>query len=368
MKPIGIYIHIPFCDGKCPYCDFYSVSVDQEKMDIYTQAVCDNIKAWSSKISRPANTLYLGGGTPSLLGEERIIKIVQTARQHFLAQNSEITMEVNPTKGKNLDFHALRQCGINRLSVGLQSANNNELKLLGRKHSPQDAANTVSLAQSAGFNNISLDLMLGVQEQTEQSLLNSINFCNELNIQHISAYMLKIEENTPYYKNLNKMVLPDEDEQSRLYLLACSRLEELGFNQYEISNFAKPGKESKHNLKYWNIDEYIGIGPAAHSFIDGKRFYYPRSIQDFIDGAKPIIDGVGGDEQEYAIMQLRLSSGLRNSQFKEKFGYNIPKQYFKYCSLLEKNHFIEFSDEYIRLTPQGFLVSNEIISKIILNS
>ena len=281
MEPIGLYLHIPFCNGKCPYCDFYSLTADAAMMDMYSSRLCEEIAQWGAKLSRPADTLYFGGGTPSLLGAERIGKLVTAAKNAFTLKDAEITVEVNPTKAQELDFALLKAAGVNRLSIGLQSANNAELALLGRKHSSQHAAATIRRAQEAGFDNISLDLMLAVQRQTRQSLARSIAFCAEANIQHVSAYLLKIEEGTPYFSKKEQLLLPGEEEQSELYLFACEELERAGFKQYEISNFSLPGRESHHNLKYWEDKEYLGLGPAAHSFIDNKRFYFTPSLPDF---------------------------------------------------------------------------------------
>ncbi|HAN43965.1 MAG TPA: coproporphyrinogen III oxidase, partial [Ruminococcaceae bacterium] len=255
---IGLYIHIPFCLSKCPYCDFYSVKTDGGSIKKYTAAVVNAIK------SRPlgglsVDTVYFGGGTPSVIGAENLAEILQAARDSFLVeQNAEITLEANPGTVDLSFFSELKKAGFNRLSMGLQSANDGQLKLLGRRHNADEAKAAVLSAQKAGFDNISLDIMLGIPQQTEKIVEKSIDFCASLNVSHISAYMLKIEPNTPFYKSNIADICPDEDMQADLYLHAVYCLETRGYKQYEISNFARDGKKSRHNLKYWHCEQYLG--------------------------------------------------------------------------------------------------------------
>ena len=291
---------------------------------------------------------------------------MESLYNNFNIKNPEVTLEINPTSSKELDFKSLLKSNINRLSIGLQSANNNELKLLGRQHSCIDAKNTVLSAQNSGFKNISLDLMIAIPEQNQASLKQSINFCKELNVQHISAYLLKIEKGTPFFINKNTLNLKDDDAQSDLYLYACHQLESAGFLQYEISNFSKPGKESKHNLKYWNCKEYLGLGPGAHSFIDNKRFYYEPSLKDFLFNPSIIDNGSGGDIEEYCMLRLRLNKGLSNEDFKRRFNIDLPEKVVKNAAQYEKYGLLKISDNTIKFTKAGFLVSNELICKIIL--
>ena len=363
---MGLYIHIPFCDTKCPYCDFYSITINDSIVDSYVNAVCECIEYWAQKTRLVADTLYIGGGTPSIIGENKISKIVKKAKESFYIDNGEMTIEINPREGKSLDFKMLKDVGVNRLSIGLQSANNNELELLSRRHSVQDVKDTILLAQKAGFDNISLDLMVGISGQTRDSLSKSIEFCVSQNVQHISAYLLKIEEGTKYFVQRKNLVLPNEDEVSSFYLFLCNKLEKFDFKQYEISNFSLEGKESKHNLKYWNLKNYIGIGPSAHSFLNGDRFYYNSNINNFINDFKyTIYDCKGGSEEEYIMLKLRLASGLNNEEFKIRFGYNIPIKYFKRAKIYEKYSLLNINKNSISLTNKGFLLSNKIISQII---
>ena len=356
MKEIGLYIHVPFCDGKCPYCDFYSVRADESALDRYTLRMKDKILSCPQELL--ANTVYFGGGTPGLLGTQRLCTLLDCVRDRF-GEADEITAEVNPRSSKALDFGKLKEHGLNRVSVGMQSANDDDLRLLGRRHSAADAAETVRDIRSGGIDNISLDLMLGISSQTTESLRRSIDYCAELGAAHVSAYMLKIEEGTPYHKIKDTLSLPDEDETCDLYEEAVSRLAHHGYKQYEISNFCKSGKESRHNLKYWRCEEYLGLGPTAHSFLDGRRFYYSRS--DDI----PIDDGEGGGSEEYIALALRLCEGLIFSEYEKRFGKPFPQKYIQNAKRLIPTGLVLITDKNISLTVKGFLCSNAVIAEIL---
>ncbi len=362
---IGLYIHVPFCDGKCPYCDFYSLRANEELMEQYANSIVENIKYYGSRLGRRADTLYFGGGTPSLLGARRLAAIIAAARESFGLENAEIALEVNPGKDLSGFFQEIREAGANRVSIGMQSANEDEMKLLGRRHTAAQAAQAVRDAQSAGFENISLDLMLAVPNQTRESLLRSIEFCADAGVQHISAYLLKIEPHTAYYKNRETLAVPGDDEAGNLYLFACEELEKRGFRQYEISNFAKPGFESLHNLKYWRCEEYLGLGPAAHSFLSGRRFYYERSIGAFLRGDAPVEDGQGGGFEEYAMLALRLTEGLSDKACRERFGYPLPQKMKSAAARYEKIGLTVCGEDGFHFTPKGFLVSNTLIAEIL---
>lgn len=362
---IGLYIHIPFCKHKCPYCDFFSGNADENAFDNYVIELKDKIKYWSEKAKRDVATVYFGGGTPSVLGADRLCDILDFIKSNFNIQNNaEITVEVNPDSAKTIDFEKMYACGFNRISMGMQTAVEDELRLLGRIHSIDDAKTSVERAKSAGFNNISLDLMMGIPNQTIESLEKSISFCADCEVTHISSYILKIEENTPFYKVQNKLKLADDDMQAEMYLKAVEMLDSLGYKQYEISNFAKQGYESRHNTNYWRCGEYIGIGPSAHSFFEGKRFFYSRSMDDF-NNNKLSFEGTGGDEEEFIMLSLRLKSGLNYSEFEEKFGYTLPSYIIQKAKEYEKYGYTNVTDKSISFTPKGFLVSNSIISELI---
>lgn len=364
-ETFSLYIHIPFCKSKCPYCDFYSMTSNEREYDKYTDILIQKIKYWGNQTNKIVSTVYFGGGTPSVLGAERFCKIYNEIKNNFhFCKSVETTVEINPDTGKSIDFKMLRQCGINRISIGLQSAVDKEINILGRIHTPNDAKFTVERAKSAGIENISLDLMMGIPYQTEKSLKKSIDFCNECGVTHISSYILKVEKNTAFYKYKNQLFLPDEDKQADLYLYAVNYLDKLGFKQYEISNFAKKGFESKHNNNYWKCNEYIGIGPSAHSFFKGKRFYYGRSMNDFENNII-IDDGSGGDEEEFIMLSLRLSNGLNLNEFEKKFNRPLPYGFINKANLYAKNGFMNICIDSISFTPKGFLVSNAIISDLL---
>lgn len=370
--PIGLYIHIPFCAGKCPYCDFYSVCADEGIMDNYCRAVSTGIHAWGTKLQRPFDTLYFGGGTPSLIGAERLAGLAEQAKSSFNnGRNAglEITVECNPsnvgTPDSSFDFEKLAQAGVNRISLGLQSAVDTERSALGRKGVAADTARAVKKAKAAGITNISLDLMLGIPGQTPGSLQRSIDCCAAAGITHVSAYMLKIEDGTPFAAQKERLNLPDEDAVCDFYLQTVEALERAGFMQYEISNFARPGWESRHNLKYWRCEEYLGIGPAAHSFIDGRRFYYPRDLNSFISGCEPVQDGGGGSFDEYAMLRLRLNEGLTERETLERYGFGIPKPMRERAKIFEEEGLVLSDVKGINFTPRGFLLSNIIIGELL---
>lgn len=362
MKPIGLYIHIPFCNGKCPYCDFYSVCPENETVEKYIDALCREI----DKAGGIYDTVYFGGGTPSLIGSDNIAKIMSHINR---TADCETTLECNPSDtgsiNSRFDFSAVAKSGINRISMGLQSSDNSERAILGRRGGCEDVERAIGRARAAGINNISLDLMLGIPNQTAESLKKSILFCKEMQAEHISAYILKIEEGTPFYARKNTLALPDEDETCDLYLTAVDELAKAGYYQYEISNFSHKGFESRHNLKYWHCEEYLGIGASAHSFKDSKRFFYERSIDGFINGNPPIDDGNGGDEEEYIMLALRLSEGLNFENYRKRFGKFVPDLLIQKAKQLEKHGLVKVTESGISLTVNGFLLSNSVISTII---
>ncbi len=365
MKNIGLYLHVPFCKSKCPYCDFYSFSGKDTEKDEYTKVLIERILSSISTLHRKGDTLYIGGGTPSVLGADNLKTLVDTCKNSFLTEDAEITVECNP-HGLNEDFFkTLHDCGVNRISMGLQSAVDSERRVLGRLSDRNQVENAVKTAQRVGFENITLDVMLGVPNQTEKSLNETLDFCISLGVPHISAYMLKIEENTHFYKNQSKYNFPDDDLTADLYLQMCETLENKGIMQYEISNFSKKGFESRHNLKYWHCEEYLGLGPSAHSFLDGKRFYFDRDFGAFMNGNSPIQDGLGGDFTEYAMLNLRLVEGLNESKVFQSFGHNIPTELYEKSKIFIDNGYMTATENGLALTRKGFLMSNTILAEVL---
>ncbi len=365
MSYIGLYLHIPFCKSKCPYCDFYSFLGKDTEKDDYTKALKKSISSSISTLQCKCDTLYIGGGTPSVLGAENLKALVDTCNSGFLTDDAEITVECNPHGLSEDFFKTLYDCGVNRISMGLQSAVDSERRILGRLSDRKQVENAVKMAQKVGFSNITLDVMLGVPDQTEKSLNETLDFCIYLGVPHISAYMLKLEENTHFYKTQNKYIFPDDDLTADLYLQMCETLESKDIMQYEISNFSKKGFESQHNLKYWHCEEYLGLGPSAHSFLDGKRFYFDRDFNAFVNGNQPINDGFGGDFTEYAMLNLRLVEGLSESKVSHKFGYNIPKEIYEKSKIFIDNGYMKSTENGIALTRKGFLMSNTILAEIL---
>lgn len=362
---IGIYIHIPFCRGKCPYCDFFSMRGNESAYKEYVNILKDKISYWGNLTDKKADTIYIGGGTPSVLETNLLYDILNCVKKNFkVCDDAEMTIEANPSSALKLDFEMLKSIGLNRVSLGMQSANSNELKKLGRIHTNEDVLNSIQLIKTSGINNISLDIMLGIPEQSIESLKNTIDFCLNADITHISSYILKLEENTFFYKNRDKIKFPDDDLTSELYLFSIDYLEKNGFNQYEISNFSKSGYESKHNLKYWNLDEYIGIGSAAHSYFNNKRFYYDRSIEDFKNN-RIISDGIGGNKEEYIMLKLRLKNGLNLDEYKKVFGEDVSKDFLDKIEIYSKSGYLSFKNNIVSLSTKGFLVSNTIIADLI---
>ena len=352
----GLYIHIPFCLSKCAYCDFYSLNFSQSQADDYTKAVINRL----DDIADTVDTVYFGGGTPSVIGERRIADMLSHISY---VKNAEITVECNPKTATARFLQGIARAGVNRISIGLQSAVDIELKALTRTHTAADVKTACDNARAAGIENISLDLMLGIQNQTADSVRESVRFCADCRANHISAYMLKIEPNTPFAA-MPKSAFPDDDYTADLYETAVSELERCGYIQYEISNFAKPSCESRHNLKYWNCEEYYGIGPAAHSFVNGKRYYYERDLAKFIGGAKPIYDSDFGGFDEYAMLRLRLCDGLDYATAAER-GIAVPPDFSKKCEKYAKMGLMVANSRGVRFTKKGFLVQNAVLCDIL---
>ena len=367
--PIGLYIHVPFCASKCPYCDFYSIALDDALADAYTQRICHLLRHHPFG-KRAADTIYFGGGTPTLLGAKRLDAILQAAGQGFsLSPQAEITLEANPASALLPLLRLLRQSGFNRISFGIQSMHDDELQALGRRHSAQEAQSAVLDAHTAGFENISGDLMLGIPLQTVARLQETLQAFSLLPLQHVSAYLLKVEKHTPFAAY--KLDLPDEDALAEYYLACAGQLEAYGFAQYEISNFAKPGAQSQHNLKYWRCQPYLGIGPAAHSFLDGERFAFSPSLSAFLEPHKPftdtVTDGAGGGFEEEAMLRLRLCEGFDATYFAALYQTDASRMLAK-AAQFAQHGLLSVRDGTISLTPRGFLLSSSIIADLLYAS
>lgn len=378
-KTVGLYFHIPFCVRKCQYCDFYSVPGASDSFkDFYVKALILHIEEHKLQLAEyDVDTVYFGGGTPSLLTEGQIRDIIRKIKTTFhVRRNAEITMEVNPGTVNYHKLRGYRRAGVNRLSIGWQSISDRDLQICGRVHSSKDNYLAVDDAKRAGFKNISVDIMFGLPAQTVTSVLGSIDMALRMGVKHISFYGLKIEEGTPFAKLEHTLKLPDEDSEREMYFAGCEYLKSAGFVHYEISNFAIPGYQSRHNLKYWNCDEYIGFGAAAHSYFGNKRFNYKSNadlyIRNFTENyfGETIVEKVidipeGTGMAEYVMVRFRLSEGIVLSEFRKRFGRSFESVYLaKIAPYLKSGHIIKTGKGYA-FTEQGMYVSNYILSRVV---
>ena len=371
MKSLGIYVHIPFCVQKCLYCDFCSFANAEDSLaSEYVDELCRRIEAQAESMTDSlVNTVYFGGGTPTLLTEGQFARMMETIRRSCrLSENCEITCECNPATADLAKFRALRQLGVNRISIGLQSVHNEELRRLGRIHSYEDFLATFRDAREAGFDNISVDLMYALPEQSLAAFEESLETVAELAPEHISVYGLKIEEGTPFARMRERLILPDEDEELSMYLACTQVLERHGYHKYEISNFSKAGHESRHNLRYWRGEEYLGFGVAAYSYFAGARFGNSRDISAFLCGEMMVEDEEHLSDSdlrsEYLILRLRLTEGIDPAEFEERFGVSLRSVAPSLDAWIGAGLMKE-SEGRVAFTDRGFFVSNAILSELL---
>ena len=368
---IGIYIHIPFCKSKCDYCDFYSLAGQEEQMDRYQKALLTHLRSFASRLKGwVVDTIYFGGGTPSYYGDKRLRELLSLIqRLCTISRQAEITVECNPDSVDPRSMARLRRAGVNRISLGMQSADGQQLRCLHRVHSPRQVIQAVSDIRQAKIDNLSLDLIYGLPGQTMADWEDTLEKALDLDPEHLSCYGLKVEQNTPLARQVEAgLALPDEDLQADLYLRTVDLLRQRGYRQYEISNFAKPGKESRHNLKYWLGREYVGFGPGAHSYFQGHRYAYPRDLEGYIQaitaGAAQVEDvqPVPPPEQarEYLLLRMRTVRGIEEWEYRRKFGLNF-EPIARRLEFFEDHRWAEQTDHRWHFTPQGFLLSNALI-------
>ena len=372
MKTLGLYVHIPFCRSKCLYCDFCSFPrQDEEKMIEYTQALFRDLKAYAPLCrDYVVDTVFLGGGTPTTLPAYLLKELMGEIYKYYnISPNAEITAECNPVTGERELFARMRAAGINRLSIGLQSAHEKELKALGRLHNFDTFAACFADARAAGFDNISVDVMSGIPHQTPESRCETLQKVLALSPEHISSYDLIIEAGTPFARKRATLSLPDEEAARRMYLEGIEFLAENGYAQYEISNFARPGYESRHNLKYWNCDEYLGFGVAAYSDFCGARFGNSRDIEAYIAGRDITEERSTPDAteriNEYIMLRFRLCEGVNALDFQERFGISFEETYGKKLAPFVSSGLVCHRGERYFLSQEGMLVSNTILSEIL---
>lgn len=378
-SPIEIYIHIPFCVKKCAYCDFLSGPQDEKTIEQYIVSLLEEIRAHGSKSSYEVTSVFIGGGTPSVLTESQIRQVIETLHDVFqIKQDAEITIEANPgtvTREKLLTYRA---CGINRISFGLQSANNEELKLLGRIHSYEEFLESFSLARECGFDNINVDLISAIPKQTLASWEETLQSVIKLNPEHISAYSLIVEEGTPFAKVYGEGCtgekdLPSEEEERTIYYRTEELLKAAGYNRYEISNYAKEGKECRHNLGYWERKEYLGIGLGAASLIDNTRYSNTVDLTKYIQDAKQPdkiqedIQVLSTKEQmeEFMFLGLRKMEGVLETEFEEYFGVSLDDIYGRQLEKLIQEDLLERKDGRIMLTGRGIDISNYVFAAFV---
>lgn len=393
-KELGIYVHIPFCKKRCSYCDFVSYAGKEDKIDQYFKALKNEIETYNLK-DYNVTTIYIGGGTPSFVDSKYIKEIIQKINKGAI----ELTIEVNPGTITKQKIEEYKNCGINRLSIGLQSTNDNLLKEIGRIHTYDEFLNTYKLAKEAGFENINIDLMIGLPNQTIADLKHAINEIKKLEPKHVSVYSLIVEEGTKIEKQLSsgELQLPDDELERQMYWYVKDQLELLGYEHYEISNFAKKGYKSKHNWNCWEQKEYIGLGCAAHSYLNGVRYANTDNLEEYIKQFANIagVENIGGvknsekierpeeikdlkeiknfnkcgriieevqsledQKNEYMLLGLRKLEGVNISAFKAKYIENPLYKYRTQLEKLVKYNLIEINGNYIRLTNKGLDFAN----------
>ena len=375
-KTLGIYVHIPFCRSKCEYCDFYSIPGARNKdlMERYLDATVAHIRETAPAApGYEVDTVYFGGGTPSFFGARGLSRLFAEIDRRFnVSRDAEVTFEANPDSVTLPMLMSLRRAGFNRISIGVQSDLDEQLKALGRPHNYKQAQQAVSLARRAGFDNVSVDLMFGLPNQSREQWMQTLRHVIDLKADHISCYGLKVEPGTKLYAYQNCANLPDDDAQADMYFYAVETLESFGYKQYEISNFAKDGYICRHNMKYWVGDEYLGFGPCAASDFAGKRFTIEPDLEKYITGVMnkgvilsecetvPLRERAG----EYLMLRLRTVDGVEEGEYTRSF--LLPfKPIEKVLLDLQKQDLTVLTNGRWRLTPKGFMVSNSILVRLL---
>ncbi len=371
-KHLGVYVHIPFCASKCGYCDFYSLSGCEKKMGPYQTALLRHIEESRGALAPYyIDSLYFGGGTPSFYGAKRIAELFNAFKQNGrVLKSAEVTVECNPDSVSRRELAVLRREGVNRISLGVQSASDDLLKIIGRRHNFTQVKNAVRAIRAEGFQNLSMDLIYGLPIQTKNDWADSLSRVLDLGPEHISCYGLKLEEGTPMFdKYYDSPVIPSEDEQADMYLFAVETLERYGYKQYEISNFARPGFGSRHNMKYWDLDDYMGFGPGAHSCIDNTRYSYTRDMDAYIrafqEGGERILDEYEHLDEleraaEYIMLGMRRSIGISEAEYSRVYRSSFRAVEKKLEEFARRGWAKEEKGRWA-FTSSGFLLSTPLI-------
>ena len=369
---VGVYVHVPFCLSKCHYCDFCSVlRYGEEQKERYVGALISEMKLFAKKIGDvggipKADTVYFGGGTPTLLSPDQFGRLIAAVDELFgIEDGAEITAETNPKSADGNKLKDIRLAGVNRLSIGMQSVHDGELRALGRIHNFEDFKKTYADARDAGFENISADLMYGIPNQTMDSFKESVETLASFGPEHISSYCLTVEEGTNFYRRKDVLDLPDEDTVGDMYAEMSRILALRGYDKYEISNFSRESKESRHNVKYWRCDDYLGFGAAAHGYFAGVRYGHGRDVDAYMSGKSIIIDveSIGREEamRESALLGMRLARGVDLDEFFANFGVNMLDVFPKFKDFAPR--FVKIDDGRCHFTDEGMFVSNYILAE-----
>ncbi len=376
-EKLGLYIHIPFCDRKCDYCDFVSYSMGAEAQHEFKEALFKEIDMYSSQCNKMVfNSIYIGGGTPSVMYKGFMYELSRKIYSNFHFEGEiEFTIEVNPNSVTSNKLMEYLRSGINRVSVGVQCIDSKILANVGRFQTIENIDNTFSLLKKMGFHNVSADVMIGLPHQSLDAVKDTIDYLVDNNVKHISVYTLQVEENTQLYKNIKQgLVKPLGDEACiKMYETVNKMLKKAGFVRYEVSNFAIPTYESKHNFKYWKDVDYLGLGVSAHSFLEGYRFNNTPRLDEYIEminnGQLPIVEKefIREDDRrtEYIMLSLRLATGLNLKKFRKRFNEDLLKTRANQIQTLIKNGYVYIEDGFLKIAPQHFYVSNRIILELL---
>ena len=363
---LGLYLHVPFCKSKCAYCDFYSLPHAEDRMDDYLRALTGHLIEVAPRFAaQRVDTVYVGGGTPSYFVTKRLEKLLGAVKKHYTVdKNTEVTVEMNPDSvGSVKELKGLCRAGVNRVSLGMQAADDETLRNIGRIHTAEQVCQAVKNLREAGIKNLSLDLIYGLPGQSRNNWAQTLQAALALAPEHLSCYGLKVEEGTPLAERDNAD-LPDDDAQADMYLTTVETLEMAGYGQYEISNFARAGYESRHNLRYWQMKEYLGFGPGAHSDVNGVRFAYEKDLAAYIRGdwqlsEREEIPPLERD-MEYIMLSLRTAAGIDRDFFENTYRQSFAPME-KLFETFETHGLAKRTEKGWRLTPKGFFVSNSII-------
>lgn len=372
---LGLYLHIPFCRSKCDYCDFYSLAGKEDRMDDYQKALLRHIvESGAVARSYALNSIYIGGGTPTWYGEKRLVELLRTVKRRFcLSKDVEITLEANPDSVDVKMLRHLRRVGVNRISMGMQSGSDQELCAIHRPHTYQQVVDAVAAVRQAKIHNLNLDLIYGLPGQTQESWEETVEKALDLAPEHLSCYGLMVEEGTPLAQRVARgEKLPDEDQQAALYLWTVERLSKAGYEQYEISNFAKSGRQSRHNMKYWMGHPYMGLGAAAHSDFGGRRYSFVSDLDAYIQGMLQGGEVVEESEEitrrergsEYLMLRLRTVHGIEEWEYRREYMMNFEPLAAKLAEY-EQRGWARRRGRRWQFTPEGFLLSNQLIGQLL---